>query len=274
MALPEGFTPVQHLKDVLRKSYNRFVKEEFEDIDTDDLGIATPRTSLRTACLVDEGDSQILINNRMMLFYFILRKAQDLQPSIAGIPLEDYAQKVTFRPQITLFFKEHDGAVEPDYSPLRSQVSVRIPNKTHETISRSDLIGYGNAIKASFGGTTPYYFRRGKVCVHYHDKEEGLKLQLYVFSKDEGKNVINKVLNLVDKTPKWKFLSFSETDDPSSAYPTIPPLENIIGESRRMPRKRPVGNVYFQYATAEIYGIPRPVMLYAIPEMLKQALVY
>ena len=274
MTLAEGFTPVQHFKSVLLKIYNKMVKEEFEDLDPDDLDITTPRNSLKTACLISPEDSQILINNRMMLFYFLLRKAQDLQPSIAGIPLEDYAQKVTFRPQITLFFKEKEGSVEEGYSPLRSQVSIRIPNKTHETISKSELISYGNKIKFSFGGATPYYFKRGKVCVHYHDKAEGFRFLLFVFSKSEGKDVINKVLDLVGKTPNWEYLSSSENDDPVSAYPIIPPTKIIAGETRKMPRKRPVGNVYFQYATAEVYGVPRPIVLYAISTLFKHALVY
>lgn len=274
MPVPEGFTPVQHLKSVLIKTYNKIVKEEFEDLDPDDLDISTPRASLKTACLVDSDDSQILINNRMMLFYFILRKAQDLQPSIAGIPLEDYAQKVTFRPQITLFFKEKEGAVEEGYSPLRSQVSIRIPNETHETISKTELTSYGNKIKLSFGGATPYYFKRGKVCVHYHDKEQGFRFLLYVFSKAEGKDVIDKVMDIVGKTPNWEYLSASENEDPVSAYPTIPPTKVIAGETRRMPRKRPVGNVYFQYATAEVYGIPRPIILYAVSTLFRHSLVY
>lgn len=270
----DNFSPSQHLKDVLRKTYNKLVREEFEDIDTDALDISTPRTSLKTACLIDTNDSQILINNRMMLFYFILRKAQDLQPSIAGLPLEDYAQKVTFRPQITLFFKENDGAVEPGFSPLRSQVSIRIPNETHETISKSELTSYANKIKTSFGGATPYNFKRGKYCVHYLDKEEGFRFLLYVFSKAEGKDVISKVLDLVGKVPKLEYLSCSENEDPSTAYPTMPSTKIIVGQSRKMPRKRPVGTVYFTHATAEIYGVNRPIVLYSCRPFFRNSLVY
>ena len=138
----------------------------------------------------------------------------------------------------------------------------------------TELKSYATKIKSSFGGATPYCFKRGKVCVHYHDKEEGFKFQLYVYSKTEGKDVIDKILDLVEKQPKWEFLGTSESDDPVSAYPTLPPVKIIAGESRRMPRKRPVGNVHFQYATAEVYGIPRPVTLYAIPMAFRTALVY
>lgn len=275
MTTKETFTPVEHFKSVAIKTYNKLVKEEFRDIE-DDLteDITTPRSSLKTACLIKDNDSQILINNRMMLFYFTLRKASDLQAPIAGIPLDEYQQKITFKPQITLFFKEKQSEVETGFFPLRSQISIRLIDETNSTITNAKLTSIATEIKREFGGINPFKFKRGKICVHYHDKETGYKIFLYVFSKQEAKDVLAKVLGLVNKTPQWEFLTASENDSNSEAYPTLPQQKNILGELRRLPRKRPVGNVYFTHATAEIFGVPKPIFLYGGENSFRKALVY
>jgi len=262
MTLPENFTPSQHLKDVLIKVYNRFVKEEFKD-DDDNLNINTPKSSLRTACLINKNDSQIVINNRMMLYYFCLRKASDLQVPIVGIPLDDYSEKVTFRPQITLFFKEKLEDVEKGYYQLKSQLSIRIPNETHLTITDNKLNVIANKIKVIFGGQTPLYFKRGKMCCHYHDKENGFKFQLYVFNENEGKKVIDKTLSIFGLNPNWEYLNKSQNEAPSKAFSIIPETKRILGENRKLPRKRPIGTVHFYRATAEIYGVNQSIELYS-----------
>ena len=125
----------------------------------------------------------------------------------------------------------------------------------------------------SIGGETEFYFKRGKYCVNYRDKEKGIQLRIYAFSKSEGKEVITKTLSIINQSPDWEHLTVTENDSPSSAYPTILPLKMILGESRRMPRKRPVGNVYFTHATCEVYGIPKPIVLYATSYVFRKALI-
>lgn len=274
MPLPDGFNSFEHLQDTIRKILRKEVLEEFKDIDTDDLSINVARNSLRTACLPDDKDTGVMLLMRALLYFVILRKVQDLQPVIAGIPLEDYAQKVTFRPQITLFFQESAEEVEKGFSPLRSQISVRLINETSESLTESKLIRLGQKIKSEFDtGGKSFWWRRGKVSCYYKDKEKGYRFTLYATTKNEGKRVIEKVLSLVDELFKKENYSSSQNEDPSSAFPILPDTANILGKSRRLPRKRPVGKVHFTYATAEIYGLSKPVLLYSSSFRFRNALV-
>lgn len=274
MPLPNGFTPVEHLKSVLLTSYNRIVRDHFKDLDADELdeNINTPRASLREACLVDSQDSSILINNRMMLFYFVLRAASDLQAPIYGVPVGIYNETRKYRPQVTLYFKEDNEDVDAGYSPLRSEINFRLMGETETTITTAKLTTLANKIKTEFGINNGYRFHKGKTLCSYSDPENGYGLKIFAYSAIEGKEVIGKVLDLQGHTPDWEKLTINESDSPSTAYPTIPPLKTILGKSQRLPRKRPVGYVRFQRATCSIWGIPRPIGLYDRTNYLEQTL--
>lgn len=274
MPLPNNFTPVQHLKDTLIKTYNKLVKETFKDLDDElDPDITNPRASLRTACLVDSNDSQITINNRMMLYYFTLRNAQDLQAPIYGIPVASYNESFKYKPTITLYFKEDQEDVDPDYQPLRSQISFRLMDETETTVSKVELTALATKIKQEFGLSNGYKFKRGKTLCSYFDKEKGYQLRLFVFSETEGKEVINKILDIQSHSAEWENLTITTNDQESSAYPTIPPQKNILGKLERMPRKRPVGYVRFTHATCQLWGKTKPVTLYCRTGLLRDGLV-
>jgi hypothetical protein len=261
MTLPENFTPIEHLKDVLRKTFNALVRDEFKDLDVDDLelDIAIPRQSLKTACLIRPEDSQIAINNRMMLFYFIMRKAQDLQEPVYGMPTGTFHELRRFKPTVTLYFKEDPEDVDPDYHPIRVQLSFRLMD---DSPSKTELTTLANKVKTEFGAGNGYRFHRGKTLCSYYDPEKGYKLKVFAYSAVEGKEVIGKVLDLQNHTPDWDKLTINENDSPSTAYPIIPPTETILGKVTRLPRKRPVGYVRFQRATCAIWGLTKPVALY------------
>lgn len=274
MGLPSDFNSFEFLQDCIRKSLRDDIRNEFKDFSSGDLDISTPRGALRTACTPQDNDNSSMLILRLFFFYFVMRRAQDLFPPIAGMPLEDFAEKVTFRPQVTLHFEEKRSSIEQGYSPLRSRLSIRIPNQSNTSITNAQLLSIAREIKSSFGGNTPKSYRKGKICAHYRDKEKGYKLQIYCSSSTGAKSLISDILALVSEMPKWEYLHISENEEASTAYPIIPPTKNILGESRKMPRKRPVGEVYFTYATAEIYGVPRPITLYATSGSLRKALVY
>lgn len=264
MTTPDNFTPVQHLKSVLKTTYNQFVNDAFKDLDMDDLNldIAVPRQSLKKACKIDDQDSQIAINNRMMLFYFVTRQAQDLQPPVYGLPVGTYHQTRKFRPHIFLFFKEDEEDVDPEYQAITAEISFRLMTETELTISTAELTTIANKIKTEFGGNSGYRWHKGKTLCSYNDPEKGYKLQIYAYDKNEGKEVIGKILDIQNHIPDWEKLTVNENEDPSSAYPTLPPTKTILGKSTKIPRKRPVGYVRFQRATCSLWGLTKPVALY------------
>lgn len=262
MTLPENFTPVQHFKSVAIKSYNRFVKKAFKDIDHIGDDISLPRTSLREACLIDEQDSSILINNRMMLFYFTLRQAAELQAPLFGIPVGHFEEGRRYRPQVFLYFREDSEDVEEDYRPLEAQLTFRLMNETETTISKLELTNIARSIKTEFGTGDGYRWQKGKTLCTYYDGEKGYALHIYAYSVTEGKEVIGKILDIQNHAPDWSKLTINERDDPMGAFPTIPPSKVILGESQRMPRRRPVGYVRFLRATCSVWGLNKPVALY------------
>ncbi len=261
--LPDGFSEWEHLQSVFIKVHNRIVKEEFSDVTDDDDITNVPRASLRHACLLKDSDTAPITLLRMNFFYFSLRKAQDLQGHVYGMPLQDVQETRKYRPQIKLFFLEHlTGAdEEEDYAPVTGEITFRLMNQTSETLTKAELTTYANKIKAVFA-TPPIKWLKGKDMATYTDKEKGYQLQLLVRNRADAKELIGKILDIQNHTPDWKYLNYKENDEPTQAFPLIPKTETILGKQRKLPRSRPIATVAFQYATCHIHGLPNSVCLY------------
>ena len=264
MTLPEQYNPWEHLQSTLMRVFKKEVIEEFKDLGDDEWvkEIKTPRGSLRTACTPDDNDTATMLVLRMLLFYVVLRRAADLQAPIYGMPTGTYHETFKFKPQVTLYFRESPADVDPDFQPLIAQISFRLINETETTISKAELTTLANKIKTEFGGATAYKWKRGKTYCIYKDPEKGYWLKIFAFSAGEAKELIGKILDLQGHSPDWDHLTVNENDQPMGAYPTLPPQKTILGELTRMPRKRPVGTVYFERATCQIWGKSKPVTLY------------
>lgn len=257
------FNPSEHLQDLLRKTHNDQVKDFFADFDRDNIDpdITTPRASLRTACLITDQDNWGMIQARLSLFYYTLRQAQDLQAPVYGIPVGQFHESRKYKPQICLYFKEPLDEVDPDFHPITAEIKFRLMNETESSLTTTELTSIANRIKQEFGLNFGYKWRKGKTLCSYNDWEKGYKLQIYAFSSTEGKEVIEKVLQIQNHSPEWEKLNVSENDSPSVAFPTMPPPRTVVGQQVRLPRRRPVGNVQFSHATCQIWGLQKPVAL-------------
>jgi hypothetical protein len=259
MALPDDFSPWEHLQSVLMQVYNREVRDEFNDILDDDDDITTPRSSLRTACLLRDDDSALMTYLRMQLFYFCLRKAQDLQTPVYGIPVDSYQQSVKFRPQVTLKFTEDLDEVEAGYFPIRSEVSFRLVRAQYDSLNEAEARTLANQVRNEFATGNAYRYRKGRVKLAYRNAEQGANLSIHASTESIGRDVISKVLSLQDFTLDSSYLTIS---DLGQAPPTVPPTQIIYGQSRRLPRRRPVGNVRFYRAELNVWGVPKAILLY------------
>jgi hypothetical protein len=146
--------------------------------------------------------------------------------------------------------------------PLRARISYRLMNETSTSLTKTELTSLANRIKTEFGASNGYIWRKGKDMATYKDVENGYDFQLLVRSKTDAKELISKILDTNQDTPDWKFLQYKENDEPTSAYPTLPPAQVILGDSIREPRRRPIGEVRFLYAHCDIWGRGKPVILY------------
>lgn len=260
----------EHLQDVWSKVHNRRVREHFRDLISDpdndeawenlvgDINISIPRQSLWLACNISDQDTADMTILRTLLFWVVLGQAQALHPPLYTMPIDRYQQEVKFAPQVTLFFKEDLDEVEEGYSPLDAEISFRLMNETSQSLTQADATLLANKIKLEFNGGGGYRWHKGRTKLSYRDKERGYQFSVNAFNETDGKNLINKVLDLQGHTLNSDLLSVSQLD---SAPPTVPPMEFVYGKSRRSSRRRPVGWVRFQYADLHIHGIPNAITL-------------
>jgi hypothetical protein len=260
MPLPEGFNSWEHFQDVVRKVHNKIVREEFSDAGEDD-GIATPRASLRQACLIDDNDTADMVIARLLFYYFDLRKARDLQAPIYGVPDTSDRVIVSQRPRVILFFQEDFQDVEFGYRPITGEIGVRLVDETPQSMSEAKLNSLANRIKSEFATGAGYVWRKGKELYAYTDKAKGYHFKILSRTESEAKELIGKMLDINTDSPNWEYLKVSGAVNPSEAYPTNPGNHSILGKSRRKKRIRPIADVRFQYATLNLQGIMNPIPL-------------
>jgi len=261
----EGINPWEQLQDVLQWTHNKRVIAEFRDLAAEDASFSPdfslPRHRLRVASTILEDDTSAMVLCRFWLFYVILGKAAEFQTPIYGIPVPTYQETLKFKPQIQLYFHEDLQDVDRDYSPVTGEISFRLMDETAASLSEANLQTYASKINTSFASGSGFVWRKGKILCAYTDREHGYSFRMLCRNAAEGKRVIEQVLDIQNHNPNWKYLTINENDQPSDAYPTIPATERILGESRRMPRARPIASVRFQTAFLHIRGIPRAIVL-------------
>jgi hypothetical protein len=262
MPLPQGFSEFEFLQDVIRRWQNRIVKEEFNDLGGDefDPDISISRHAIRHACTIKDNDTAEMTMMRLYTYYFVYRKAQDLQPPIYGIPATGFQSSFVFKPQVILFFREAESDIEPGYPPVDGEISFRVVDEESTTITQTKVNQLATRIRDAFV-RPPFEWRKGKMYVSYIDKPKGYKMQLLCRNEAEGKRVIEQVLDIQSHTPAWKNMSVSKKENEMEAFPTIPPMERILGKNRRMQRKRPIATVKFRYALLHVHGVYNPVCL-------------
>lgn len=259
MAIPLNFSPWEHLQRVVQNSFNRRVRQEFPDLEEiDDLNLAVPRQSLKLACLVDDDDTADMVLIRLIFFFLVLRGGVDMWPEMYTIPTDRYQQTMRFAPQVTLLFREDLDDVEQGYRPIEAEISFRLKNETPQTLTQAECLSLANRIRTEFATGGGYRFRKGRTKLAYRDRENGYQFSVFAFSEAEGRQVINKVLDLQNDSLDGSKLTISELGSPP---PIVPPIDFILGESQRLPRIRPVGTVRFQRAELHVWGIQKPVIL-------------
>jgi hypothetical protein len=181
---------------------------------------------------------------------------------VYGLPTYSGQSQRKFKPQIMLYFREDERDVEADYQPITGEISFRLMSQTETTLTTAYLTQLAQRIKQEFGQSRGYIWRKGKIMYSYTDWDRGYQLQLLGRNEAEIKTLIGKIHDIQMHNPSWSNLNTSQNDSPASAYPTIPPLKNILTKSRRMPRRRPIADVRFQYAVCHVWGLPNPIPLF------------
>ncbi|MBE9191402.1 hypothetical protein IQ230_13810 [Gloeocapsopsis crepidinum LEGE 06123] len=265
MPEPDNFTPQEQLQDTTKRVANRIIREYFKDVISleNDLDLTTPRQALLKACLHREDDSLLLTIARNQLFSQYTTYTRDQFPIVAGSLLDEIDASVTYKPKITLVFREDLDDVEAGYKPVEMETSWRLVNETNQTITKTELTTIANKIKANFGTGGGYIFRKGRKLVYYKKKTQGYQFQLLARDLATGKDLIREILSMNGHSLESKALSVSEVDDELEAFPYNPGTQTILGKRKPKPRRRPMTNVRFRYAYATIAEWGAPVYLYS-----------
>ena len=258
MPLPPNFSNWRHLRGTLVIIHNRRVKEWFKDITSEELSIADGRNSLRTACLIQPDDSAIVTANRLTLFDLVVNGYGD-ENSYYAMPISEYQERVKFKPQIVMLFRQASNEVPENKRPIESQIGFRLDEKP-ELITETTFKAYARKIDSIFGTKeSPYRWQRGKVKVNYNDPDNGYRLQILAYSENEGKQVIGKVLQIKGDTLNNDLLTVSVA--PNRDFRTGNETKFIAGESRKLPRERPIGYVRLVRAEMKIWGVNPDIVL-------------
>ena len=258
MPVPSNFSPTEHFQDLVRKVYNREVREWFRDFNDDD-DISTPRGTLRRGCLHLEDDPIALTLGRMHLFDMQVRRLAE-QP-ILGIPNEFFHQAREFVPQIILYFKEDAADVETGFQAVDGIIRVRVRGETSDSISMSKAQSLANSIRSNFATGGGFVWQKGRTMLVYTDKAKQYQLQILCRSESAGKNVVDRVLDIQGDSPNWENAKLNEALEPGTTYPANPGTEVVLGKSRKRVRRRPVADVRFQHALLHVWGTEKPTVL-------------
>lgn len=264
MPLPTNYQPWSHFVSVISQIQNRIIREDFSDTGDDnwDANINTDRASLRVACTIRANDSQPFILLKLILYYIVLRKAQDLQVPYYGMPSGTVQAQRKFKPHVLLYFSQDADQIIRGKDPITGDISWRIMDETSETITRGQIEQIANRIKTHFGSGGGFVWRKGRVMVSYSDWNQGIQFQVLSLNAQEGERVIRQALQAHGASFVPKKMAINENQDPLQKYPATPERETILGESVQLPVSRPVVNVRFRYATLTLHGLRTPIHLY------------
>lgn len=259
----KDFNELEYLQSVWIKKYNRDVREAFRDVEEGDTpDFSNPKIALKYCCLAKDNDSIIVMIYKAIFFYIVLRRAQEIQMPVIGMPINQYDQMTKYCPVVTLYFRQPWGEAQELKNPLTAQISIKLVKYTSETITTSVLKKIATRIKEEFmPGGRPYTWFKGRKLISYRDLEHGLRLRLYIRSEQEAIEIIRKICRIADAQFDKSLMTISESADPTSAFPVTPRKIRILNETYDEPRKRPVGKVYFLHAICKIWGKNQPVPL-------------
>jgi hypothetical protein len=259
MPTPPNFSSWRHFHGVLLRTHNPIVKAFFDTKEEEDRvsnrGQKQPSISqIRTACLIQVNDSAIVAAGKITLFNNYITVNQLVDVDFYAIPIEEYHEKVRFKPQIMLLFRQ--AKPRAGFRPLESRIGFRWreedPNDFHAermAVKIDNIFGWK---------TNPFRFDRGTTICSYVDPPNGYRLKIYASTADEGRKVVQQVLDLQDDSFDKDFFASSHTD---RDFRDGTKERRIYGEWRKEPRERPEGEVTFYRAELKIWGVKPDVTL-------------
>lgn len=255
---------VELIQQFCLRYVNKAVREHFKDLDSvldEELSTANSRHVAKMVSLHKDKDPITLTVARLLCFYFSMG---NFEAELGNNDVEKYVptRLRRYKPQIKLYFLEDIADVDTGYSRLDGTITFRLMGETSETITKSDLTTYATRVKNLFGIGSGYVWKKGKIMYSYSDWEKGYQLQMLCRNITDAKNLVEKVLDIQNHTPDWKYLNIEENAEPIERYPTIPHTKTILGKPVKDSRERPICEVRFKEGMYKIPGLKNWRCLY------------
>lgn len=254
MVLPSNFSPAEHLQDLIRKVWNKKVREHFKDLGGAEWepDLNSSRAQYRVGCTHLENDTTVMTQLRIELLKDIKSSSVGNYQYVFGVPKDKLDGEVAYVPQVTLYFCQKSIDVEPGKHFKEGEITFRWVEETEESITSAKIENLANKIKLKFTNPT-YRWNKGKTYYYYYDKQKGYDFRLLARNITEAKRIIADTLDLRNDTPDWKnHLRFTEVENPRETFPENAGTKTVLSKSRKKPVRRPEVDVYFRYALLNI----------------------
>lgn len=219
------------------------------------------------------GSGQFILHGRAQLLKPVITQILALHQLLDGkdiginytTPVVSFQTQFEFHPQITLVFKQTYQEANPNATPdpddikqpTAGEISYRIMNETHETMTPAKALIIAQKLKAKFA-IPICEWNKGVLIFTYWDDAKGYRFRIQVANEAVARTLIEMTLDLASETPNWDLLRESKS---SASYPVKPNKKTIYGQLKRPPRRRPVETVKFKYAEMHVWGRPHAVTL-------------
>lgn len=256
---PQIETKSVNLIEVLNRLQNLAVDTFFTPVATDDDALAEQRTYFKTSLTIDtEADN---ITTAFAKLY-ALDRFQGLDTGdlakVYGVPIEQFGEKVRFKPQICLKFRELE--INQSDLPIRDyklvkEISFRLMNTIPQ--NWDDLNALREKILSTFSAFS--WVVSSEKTYTYRDLGNGYKLSIDA-DKDLFTEIVTKVLSIQDQTYDEIFVGTYDV-----SRPVTTPRANVLGKDVDLPFRGRFGTVVFWKAEYKQSGIEDKIIATNLP---------
>lgn len=256
------FNSIEHLQSLCRKILNPEIKKDFSDISDElaELDISTSSSSLRTACLHIDNDSLLMTVGKLLFYYLVINKAQDLQAPIYGTPKSTHDFEVNYKPKIYFHFEQDREAVAEGYSIVDARHHITLMDETLASMTPAKARVLATEIKRIFTvngrGIT---WNKGSIRVTYLDIEKGYDLRLNALNKQEGIDTIKKFLDV--RNHPYENDKVTVHDPEKDSVNVVTTTHRVFDTQVKDYRYRPTAKVRFIRATLQLRGLKDDIKL-------------
>ncbi len=270
---PQIEAKATNLIEVLNRLQNLAVESFFAINTEDSTAIAEQRVYFKDALTIDvEADNLVTAFAKVYAMDRFQALDADALSEVYTIPLSTVANiGLRGKPQLHLYFVEVNYLSDSGRRIADGQITgIRLMDKTSETLTLIELTALGEKIRDLF---KDFLWEKGKSLLTYSESAKGYNLQILCKTKEDGTEVLNKVLSVRDDEPVAKYINFKENLEPTEAYPQNSTEIDILGAKYKTEIRRAEATVKLRVALLHIEGLQKPKVLYDSSGKYKTALV-